>query len=268
MRPASADSGAGRPASPCRDSTNSFARSHQRAQAKMHRAARASSADRRAGPRWSAPPLEARGLRLAAPRSRKCETGAFNDFVDLLSASTAAEAATLVSEAMRLCLPRDAAAGGGMSSTAALQRALSAPSLGTSSMLAEQVQMRRARSMHGSATRLQAAWRGRTMRRVCRFLRAQLARHRRLCWLADLEEMTLFLRLADAATSIQATFRALRDAKKHGVVRSATQRPHATRHAVSGRRLSWRDSCSSLPLCDVTVYDPPCIAAWPQPRYV
>ena len=61
-----------------------------------------------------------------------------------------------------------------------------------------------------AAAALQAHWRGRQHRRVCRFLRARRARLIRLDWLDHLEWMRCLMNARGAAAHIQATWRAAR----------------------------------------------------------
>jgi len=70
-------------------------------------------------------------------------------------------------------------------------------------------QREQARVFDAAAT-LQAHWRGRQHRRVCRFLRARRARLIRLDWLDHLEWTRCLMNARGAAAHIQATWRAVR----------------------------------------------------------
>jgi len=118
------------------------------------------------------------------------------------------------------------------------------------------------------ATRLQAAWRGRQHRRICRYLRARSARQRRLQWLADHGEVSLFIRWVDAAVRVQSAFRA-KTGRTRPVSppppRRATTRPPPDARV---RRLTWRDCVAEdAELCDVKWYDSDAEkGSWPEPK--
>lgn len=120
----------------------------------------------------------------------------------------------------------------------------------------------------GAATRLQAVWRGRQHRRICRYLRARSARHRRLQWLADHGEVSLFIRWVEAAVRVQSAFRA-RTGRSRPVrpppARRAS-RPAPVRVRVS--RLKWRDCVAEdAELCEVKLYDPEAeMGSFPEPK--
>lgn len=131
-----------------------------------------------------------------------------------------------------------------------------------------------------AATVLQAGWRGRTHRRICRYYRARGARHRRLRWMADCEEVTLFIRWAGAATTIQAAYRGKTGRRGHPPqpVPSAAVCRHARGADAAGARaadapgrrrgLRWADDIPGGSLCDVKRFEVEAgKGAWPEPRH-
>jgi len=133
--------------------------------------------------------------------------------------------------------------------------------------LAEATHALRARMYwDAAATFLQAAWRGRMHRRICRFLRARGSRHRRLQWLADRDEVGMFIRWVEAATCVQAAIRA-KTGRRAPPPRKARAERRGPQPQRSRQVLSWRDlAVEGEGLCDVQFYDVDAgEMAWPEP---
>lgn len=327
VRPSSADVSHG--AGPCVDSTNGFARSQERAQAKVHRS-RPRSSGTRAGPRSA----------VLAAQAASGETATFLAFVDLLTSKSQAEAQSILALAAQAVHNRFSSPLGNRASAGLTKRPTSPYALGTSAMrrsasadelhrpfgsakqsraspLVGAQQRRspvRSRSAGGlltssqsdllstmqlhvgnpdrqpvapvqpfaehayevrtrmfwdyEATRLQAAWRGRQHRRICRYVRARTARIRRLQWLADHGEVSMFLEWVGAATRIQSAFRGKKGRSRPVPERAARQKACRSQLVpLRTQRLTWRDCVAEDgQLCVVQMYDThDDRASWPEP---